>query len=313
MAGPSVTYTFVNAAVSDASQVNQNFTDLVNGATDGTKDYNINALTAAGTATLNGNVILGNAASDTIAANGYVSTNLTIKSTDATATAGPDIIIDRDSASAADSDAIGRIIFRGNDDAGTPADNDYASIEASIVDSGAGSEDGKLVFKVTEAGTATSYLTIESTKGVAIKGKTDGVAVAAGNVGELVVATSRTFTAGAVPTSIGSDLPSFTLKKGIYLCNLSMLFLGNNTANYMAFGLTTDWSSVTANRVAFADGAIGTAYTDLQNASAGDSNTVPSLLYYLNVSVDDTKYYAWAVAEDNNTSVTIRGAAVRIA
>jgi hypothetical protein len=73
MAGPSVTYTFVNGNVSDASQVNQNFTDLINGATDGTKDYNINALTCAGTATLNGNTIIGNAAGDTITTNGTFS------------------------------------------------------------------------------------------------------------------------------------------------------------------------------------------------------------------------------------------------
>ncbi len=227
MAGPSVTYTFVNATVSDASQVNQNFTDLVNGATDGTKDYNINALTAAGTATLNGNVILGNAASDTIAANGYVSTNLTIKSTDATATAGPDIIIDRDSASAADSDAIGRIIFRGNDDAGTPADNDYASIEASIVDSGAGSEDGKLDFKVTQAGTATSYLTIEATKGVAIRGRTDGNSVASGYVGEVITATFNSPAIGSAGS--WTTVHTLTLNKGVYSISGSVS-LGTTTS-----------------------------------------------------------------------------------
>ncbi len=73
MAGPSVTYTFTNGTVADATQVNQNFTDLINGLTDGTKDLNINALTAAGTATLNGNVIIGNAAGDTVTVNGTFS------------------------------------------------------------------------------------------------------------------------------------------------------------------------------------------------------------------------------------------------
>jgi hypothetical protein len=70
MAGPSVTYTFTNGTTADGTQVSQNFTDLINGLTDGTKDLNINALTAAGTATLNGNIILGNAIGDTVTVNG---------------------------------------------------------------------------------------------------------------------------------------------------------------------------------------------------------------------------------------------------
>jgi hypothetical protein len=70
MAGPSVTYTFTNATTADGTQVSQNFTDLINGLTDGTKDLNINALTAAGKTTLNGAVDLGNATGDAITVNG---------------------------------------------------------------------------------------------------------------------------------------------------------------------------------------------------------------------------------------------------
>ncbi len=73
MAGPSVTYTFTNGTVADASQVNQNFTDLINGLTDGTKDLNINALTAAGAATFNGNTTIGNASGDTSTVNATMS------------------------------------------------------------------------------------------------------------------------------------------------------------------------------------------------------------------------------------------------
>lgn len=162
MANPSVTYTFTNGNVADASQVNQNFTDLINSLIDGSKSINIDAATIGGLFTANGNVDLGNAAGDSISVTGFVDTNITMKSVDAGAAAGPDLIIDRDSASAADGDAIGRVIFRGNDDAGTPADNDYASIEASIVDSGAGSEDGKLEFKTCAAGTNAARITLSS-------------------------------------------------------------------------------------------------------------------------------------------------------
>jgi hypothetical protein len=72
MAYPSVTYSFTNGTTISAAEVNQNFTDLINGASDGTKDYNIGALTCAGTANLNGAVNLGNATSDDITITGYV-------------------------------------------------------------------------------------------------------------------------------------------------------------------------------------------------------------------------------------------------
>lgn len=69
MASPAVTYTFVNGNVADASQVNQNFTDIISSLTDGTKSLNIDALTCAGAFTANGNSTLGNAVSDTITVN----------------------------------------------------------------------------------------------------------------------------------------------------------------------------------------------------------------------------------------------------
>jgi hypothetical protein len=73
MANPSVTYSFNNGTTADATQVNQNFIDLISAMTDGSKSFSIDALTCAGTATLNGNVILGNAAADTLTVNGTLS------------------------------------------------------------------------------------------------------------------------------------------------------------------------------------------------------------------------------------------------
>jgi hypothetical protein len=61
MAAPSVTYTFSNSTTADATEVNTNFTDIINGITDGTKDLTINLLTVNGAASFNGNVTLGNA------------------------------------------------------------------------------------------------------------------------------------------------------------------------------------------------------------------------------------------------------------
>lgn len=64
-----VTYTFSNGSTADATQVNQNFTDVINGTSDGTKDFNIAALTTAGTATLNGNMVIGASSTQTLTIN----------------------------------------------------------------------------------------------------------------------------------------------------------------------------------------------------------------------------------------------------
>lgn len=66
MAYPSYTYTLANSTTADATQVMQDFTDILNGVKDGTKDHNIAALTCAGTATFNGNVTLGDSSADTV-------------------------------------------------------------------------------------------------------------------------------------------------------------------------------------------------------------------------------------------------------
>lgn len=81
MASPAVTYTFTNSTVADADEVNTNFADIINSLTDGTKDLSISALTAAGSATLNGNVTLGNASSDDITVTGSLSSSIPIKVT----------------------------------------------------------------------------------------------------------------------------------------------------------------------------------------------------------------------------------------
>lgn len=81
MANISVTYSFTNGTTADASQVNQNFTDIINGTSDGTKDFSISALTVAGTATLNGNINLGNASSDDITVTASLASSIPIKTT----------------------------------------------------------------------------------------------------------------------------------------------------------------------------------------------------------------------------------------
>lgn len=79
MAYPSYTYTLTNGTTADASQVMQNLNDILNGVTDGTKDLSIAALTVAGTATLNGNVAIGNASGDELTITASLASSVPIK------------------------------------------------------------------------------------------------------------------------------------------------------------------------------------------------------------------------------------------
>jgi hypothetical protein len=81
MPAPSVTYTLTNGTTADASQVMQNFNDLINGMSDGTKDLSINALTLAGALTANGHVNIGNASADDLIVNASLASNLVPKTT----------------------------------------------------------------------------------------------------------------------------------------------------------------------------------------------------------------------------------------
>lgn len=81
MASISVTNTFTNGSTADASEVNTNFSDIINGTSDGTKDLSVAALTCASTVTFNGNVTIGNATSDTVTFTGRVASSI-LPSTD---------------------------------------------------------------------------------------------------------------------------------------------------------------------------------------------------------------------------------------
>lgn len=76
MANITVTYSFSNATTADATEVNTNFQDIIDGTSDGTKDFSIAALTCAGTLTANGNINLGNATSDDLTITARIASDL---------------------------------------------------------------------------------------------------------------------------------------------------------------------------------------------------------------------------------------------
>ena len=84
------------------------------------------------------------------------SDNLTLTSTDADANAGPILAMNRDSASPADNDLIGKIKFSGDDDGGNSLD--YATINIKATDVSDGSEDGEFDISTVVGGTSRSRM-----------------------------------------------------------------------------------------------------------------------------------------------------------
>ena len=83
-----------------------------------------------------------------------------IENTDAGADTAPDLVLFRNSASPADNDNLGNLIFRGKDDNSDSVE--YASIVAQIADATNSSEDGILDLMSTAAGTLASRIRLKS-------------------------------------------------------------------------------------------------------------------------------------------------------
>lgn len=98
---------------------------------------------------------------NTVAKTGSANTftaNQTIQSSDAGASEGPSLTLDRASASPAASDFIGSLNLSGRDSgAGTDV---YAKIIAQIIDATAASEDARLILQAAVAGTLATILTL---------------------------------------------------------------------------------------------------------------------------------------------------------
>jgi hypothetical protein len=95
---------------------------------------------------------------------------LIARSTDASATGGPNIAVDRDSATPAASDLIGSFVFRGNNSDTTTFV--YGSIGCKILDPTAGAEDSELVLRSAVGGVVDREI-IRIGQGVYADGLTD--------------------------------------------------------------------------------------------------------------------------------------------
>ena len=100
------------------------------------------------------------------------SDGLTITSTDADATNGPGLRLFRNSASPADSDDIGRIIFSGENDASEQIN--YGIIRGDLLDVTDGTEDGVIKYETIFAGTNREMMRMGNGEGVIVN--EDGIA-----------------------------------------------------------------------------------------------------------------------------------------
>lgn len=82
-----------------------------------------------------------------------------IENSEAGASEGPNFVLYRNSASPADNDVLGTLEFRGEDDAGGA--QSYAEITGAIVDASNSSEDGRLDFTTTVAGSSFNYVRLQ--------------------------------------------------------------------------------------------------------------------------------------------------------
>ena len=145
----------------DASQFIQgsSATVLALGATDEI-DLTATAIDVNGTMDVSG-ALTGTTAVFTTADN---TSQLTIKSTDDDANAGPVFDLVRDSASPADNDVIGRIRFRGDNDAGEETTMVY--MQTNLLDASDGTEDAGLDLFAQLGGTLRKRISLSSTEAV---------------------------------------------------------------------------------------------------------------------------------------------------
>ena len=106
-----------------------------------------------GTEIANSTVIMHTTGAETFAGEKTFTSDMTISSTDAGASAGPVLNLYRNSASPADADYLGQVKFEGENDADEKIV--YSKITGKILDASDGSEDGIIEFANKKAGTTT--------------------------------------------------------------------------------------------------------------------------------------------------------------
>lgn len=201
---------------------------------------------------------------------------LVVTSTDAGATAAPDIIFYRNSASPAASDTVGNIVFRGKNSAAV--NKDYAAIYAGIGSATSTTESGSLAFSTMNAGTLSERMRIREDGNIGIGG--------VGSAG-VVVSISKNLSA----TSSYGTYVAPTAQTGVstFISNLSSPAVANAAftlgimAHYWAYQGTIGSAATVTNQYGFVTDSnlIGATnnYGFLANAISAASVTTGKTVY----------------------------------
>ena len=171
--------------------------------------------------------------------------------------------------SQANSDVVGRFIFTGQDDAATPADEDYARIDVVVTDVTAANPDADMIFYTDVAGTLTERLRLTAASGAVVGA--DGVAASLSSKGaaNLSIQTGSG-TGGAITVVDGAD----------GAVNLTPNGVGKvaTTRVQATIGLQTTPSAVTATADGLTTGVIaaGTGAVSVTSDNANKIITLPT-------------------------------------
>jgi hypothetical protein len=252
----------------------QNFNDILNGISDGTKDISVNALTVAGAATLNGNITLGNATSDDLTATGRWASNLDPK-TAATYDHGT-------------SSQTWRAMYLDNG----ATDSGAIYFDAGTTKFIKGSADGTTL----NIGGFTLIAPVDAE----YKGRTTSAAATAGYLGEVKTVDSST-SVGTSPTT----LATLALTPGVWLLSGMMRVGADATNRYMICSIS--------NTAATHDTTTGRQpLTAWQTSSGNGSATVPNRV--VSISANTNYYLIGEISSTSGAAFyTHHLMAVRIA
>jgi hypothetical protein len=216
-------------------------------------------------------------------------TSYLIESTDAGAAVGPVFELYRNSATPANADILGKVLFNGEDSAGNT--QEYASIETVIVDVTSTSEDGQLDFYVTKAGTRTKFasMTATATAFTAAAAYSFDAAVTpsandAAALGASGTAWADLFLASGAVINIAAANWVATHTSGILTVgtgDLRVTTAGTNTASVATVGGTQTLTSKTLTSPVLNTPTVGTSILPTANdgAALGASGTAFSDLF----------------------------------
>lgn len=286
----SVTYTFVNTEVATATKINQNYSDLVDAINyydGGTASATQKFLPPSNTTTN-----LENLASKTEGEVAFDTTTKQLKTYNGTAwiSSSGDV-----SGPAASTDkAIAR--FNGT---GGKTIQDYTSGAPTISDTGAITLAANAILKVDE-------INGNSTAGIKIKGRTDGVKSSAGYIGELDTASTgiRSGTGGFTysnrsttnpGTGVDTEVITLSLKKGTYIACVTMGGYSNQAATLVGNIRIGGTQVTTYQGAAASTTALGFVSFSLPLVIDTDDTIVSGYCYLTPGTPQAGQHEAWAI------------------